>query len=122
MLTPVGNRLKINNLQEEASRMSVAQAIPSAVESEAGEESKLSAPSHESSEFWRNHPSIAADILYILDVYARCERVDHRNGAPELEAVYSHVFGSAETDESRCEYCYPAFQREKRIVEALSPR
>ncbi|MCU1230991.1 MAG: hypothetical protein JWO97_3875 [Acidobacteria bacterium] len=99
--------------------MAVAEAIPSAT-NQAVVENETQFVTHKASNFWLRHPGIADDLLYILDVYAKCDQVPHTAAPPDLEDAYTHVFGSSTSP--ACERCYPRFHREKRILESLTPR
>ncbi len=83
------------------------------------------------SRFRQRHPQAAPDLLHLLEVYDRCDRVPHprRRGvygvigaldALDFERVYEHIFGS-QTQEP-CERCNPAFFREKRLLEEFALR
>ncbi len=69
---------------------------------------------HDFDAFYRRHPKAARDLLYILEVYKKCDRVALTLDPPSFEEAYLHVLGGP--NQAPCERCNPAFDREKRIL------
>lgn len=106
--------------------MSSAQLLGTAIPTPAASDS--TAVTDEFATFFRSHPKAAPDLLYILEVYKKCDHVQQRRQSlafppqtePSFEEAYVHVFGSP--TQLACERCKPAFYREKRILSAASSR
>jgi len=96
----------------------VAEASTSAVEDDPPLDMSLAADEFE--KFYRQHPRVAPDLFYILEVYKNCDRIELHTARPAFEEAYTHVFGSS--TQPACERCNPAFYREKRILGAPFPR
>jgi hypothetical protein len=117
MIESAHNPLKIKTLRQEEIPMSgtvqAAHAVlePSEIVLEADPSEAIA---DEFEAFSRRHPRVARDLLYILEVYNRCDRVPHGFERPNFEDAYTHVFGG--DGRKACERCNPAFYREKTIV------
>lgn len=71
-------------------------------------------------DFLNRHPNVAADVLYIINAYEKCDQLEATPAQLDIEEAYKHVFGDGVS--APCVHCYPAFMREKRLLDSLRPR